>query len=203
LESNVLPNADVINDLIQEFNKLPGIGPKSAQRIVFHLLRAGDEQSRLLAEAILTLKRKITLCSTCCNVTEADPCAICGNDQRDRSQICIVEQPQDILALEHTGIYHGLYHVLHGAISPTEGIGTDDIRVRELMNRLKDGSVSEIILATNPNLEGEQTAMYLSRLITPLGIRVTRLARGLPYGTELEYADDVTLTRAIEGRQEF
>jgi len=203
LESNVLPNADVINDLIQEFNKLPGIGPKSAQRIVFHLLRAGDEQSKLLAEAILTLKRKITLCSICCNVTEADPCTICRNDQRDHSQICIVEQPQDILALEHTGIYHGLYHVLHGAISPAEGIGTDDIRVRELMNRLKDGSVSEIILATNPNLEGEQTAMYLSRLITPLGIRVTRLARGLPYGTELEYADDVTLTRAIEGRQEF
>ncbi len=203
MESNVLPNADVINDLIQEFNKLPGIGPKSAQRIVFHLLRAGDEQSKLLAEAILTLKRKITLCSICCNVTEADPCTICRNDQRDHSQICIVEQPQDILALEHTGIYHGLYHVLHGAISPAEGIGTDDIRVRELMNRLKDGSVSEIILATNPNLEGEQTAMYLSRLITPLGIRVTRLARGLPYGTELEYADDVTLTRAIEGRQEF
>ena len=203
MESNALPNADVINDLIQEFNKLPGIGPKSAQRIVFHLLRAGDEQSKLLAEAILTLKRKITLCSTCCNVTEADPCAICRNDQRDRSQICIVEQPQDVLAMEHTGIYHGLYHVLHGAISPTEGVGTDDIRVRELMNRLKDGSVSEIILATNPNLEGEQTAMYLSSLITPLGIRVTRLARGLPYGTELEYADDVTLTRAIEGRQEF
>ena len=203
MESNVLPNADVINDLIQEFNKLPGIGPKSAQRIVFHLLRAGDEQSKLLAEAILTLKRKITLCSICCNVTEADPRTICRNDQRDHSQICIVEQPQDILALEHTGIYHGLYHVLHGAISPAEGIGTDDIRVRELMNRLKDGSVSEIILATNPNLEGEQTAMYLSRLITPLGIRVTRLARGLPYGTELEYADDVTLTRALEGRAEF
>jgi recombination protein RecR len=203
LEHDALPHADVIDNLIQEFNKLPGIGPKSAQRIVFHLLRAGDEQSRLLAEAILTLKRKITLCSTCCNVTEADPCPICRSDKRDRSQICIVEQPQDILALEHTGIYHGMYHVLHGAISPAEGIGTDDIRVRELMSRLKDGSVSEIILATNPNLEGEQTAMYLSRLITPLGIRVTRLARGLPYGTELEYADDVTLTRAIEGRQEF
>ncbi len=203
MEQDALPNTDVLNNLIQEFNKLPGIGPKSAQRIVFHLLRAGDEQSKLLAEAILSLKRKITLCSTCCNVTEADPCTICRNDQRDRSQICIVEQPQDILALEHTGIYHGMYHVLHGAISPAEGVGTDDIRLRELMDRLKDGSVSEIILATNPNLEGEQTAMYLSRLITPLGIRVTRLARGLPFGTELEYADDVTLTRAIEGRQEF
>ena len=203
MEQNVLPHADVIDNLIQEFNKLPGIGPKSAQRIVFYLLRAGDEQSKLLAEAILSLKRKITLCSTCFNVTESDPCSLCRNDKRDPSQICIVEQPQDILAIEHTGIYHGMYHVLHGAISPTEGVGTEDIRVRELMNRLKDGAVKEIILATNPNLEGEQTAMYLSHLITPLGIRVTRLARGLPFGTELEYADDVTLTRAIEGRQEF
>ncbi len=203
MDQNVLPNADVIDNLIQEFNKLPGIGPKSAQRIVYHLLRAGDEQSKYLAEAILSLKRKITLCSVCCNVTESDPCPICRSDKRDRSQICIVEQPQDILALEHTGIYYGLYHVLHGAISPTEGIGTENIRAKELMDRLKDGSVREVILATNPNLEGEQTAMYLSRLITPLGIRVTRLARGLPFGTELEYADDVTLTRAIEGRQEF
>jgi len=203
LDQNALPNADVIDSLIQEFNKLPGIGPKSAQRIVFYLLRAGDEQSKSLAEAILSLKRRITLCSTCCNVTESDPCSICRSDKRDCSQVCIVEQPQDILALEHTGIYSGMYHVLHGAISPTEGIGTDDIRARELMDRLKDGVVKEVILATNPNLEGEQTAMYLSHLITPLGIRVTRLARGLPFGTELEYADDVTLTRAIEGRQEF
>ena len=203
MEPNVLPNVDVIDNLIQEFNKLPGIGPKSAQRIVYYLLRAGDEQSKSLAEAIISLKQKVTLCSTCFNVTESDPCSLCRSDQRDRSQICIVEQPQDILALEHTGIYHGMYHILHGAISPIEGIGTEDIRVRELMNRLKDGSVKEVILATNPNLEGEQTAMYLSHLITPLGIRVTRLARGLPFGTELEYADDVTLTRAIEGRQEF
>ena len=203
MDQNALPNADAIDGLIQEFNKLPGIGPKSAQRIVFYLLRSGDEQSKSLAEAILSLKRKITLCSTCCNVTESDPCSICRCDKRDCSQVCIVEQPQDILALEHTGIYSGMYHVLHGAISPTEGIGTDDIRARELMDRLKDGVVKEVILATNPNLEGEQTAMYLSHLITPLGIRVTRLARGLPFGTELEYADDVTLTRAIEGRQEF
>jgi recombination protein RecR len=203
LEPNVLPNVDVIDNLIQEFNKLPGIGPKSAQRIVYYLLRTGDEQSKFLAEAILSLKQKVTLCSTCFNVTESDPCSLCRSDKRDRSQICIVEQPQDILALEHTGIYHGMYHILHGAISPIEGIGTEDIRVRELMSRLKDGSVKEVILATNPNLEGEQTAMYLSHLITPLGIKVTRLARGLPFGTELEYADDVTLTRAIEGRQEF
>ena len=203
MEPNVLPNVDVIDNLIQEFNKLPGIGPKSAQRIVYYLLRAGDEQSKSLAEAIFSLKRRVTLCSTCFNVTESDPCTLCRSDKRDRSQICIVEQPQDILALEHTGIYHGMYHILHGAISPIEGIGTEDIRVRELMSRLKDGSVKEVILATNPNLEGEQTAMYLSHLITPLSVRVTRLARGLPFGTELEYADDVTLTRAIEGRQEF
>jgi recombination protein RecR len=194
---------DAISRLVQEFNKLPGIGPKSAQRITFYLLRAPEEQARLLADALLSLKQKITLCSICCNVTESDPCPICRHQERDASQICIVEQPQDILALEHTGIYKGLYHVLHGAISPTEGIGTEDIRIRELLNRLQNGQVKEVILATNTNLEGEQTAMYLSRLIAPLAIRVTRLARGLPYGTELEYADDVTLTRAIEGRQDF
>lgn len=198
-----IPAADAINKLIQEFNKLPGIGPKSAQRIAFYLLRAPEEQTRLLAEAVLSLKQKITLCSVCFNVTESDPCPICRNDERNRSQICIVEQPQDILALEHTGIYKGLYHVLHGAISPTEGIGSEDIRIKELLTRLRDGSVSEVIMATNPTLEGEQTAMYLSHLISPLGIKVTRLARGLPFGTELEYADDVTLTSAIEGRQEF
>jgi recombination protein RecR len=198
-----LPSADAINQLIQELNRLPGIGPKSAQRLAFYLLRAPEEQTKLLAETIRSLRQKITLCSTCLNVTESDPCFICRSDQRDRSQICIVEQPQDILALEHTGIYQGRYHVLHGAISPTEGVGTDDIRIKELLSRLQDGVVKEVILATNPNLEGEQTAMYLSRLITPMGIRVTRLARGLPFGTELEYADDVTLTRAIEGRQEF
>ena len=203
MNQNLIPAAEAINKLIQEFNKLPGIGPKSAQRLVFYLLRAPDEQTKLLAEAILSLKQKITLCSICLNVTESDPCPICRSDQRDRTKICIVEQPQDILALEHTGIYQGLYHVLHGAITPTEGIGADDIRIKELLNRLQDGSVTEVILATNTNLEGEQTAMYLSHLISPTGIKVTRLARGLPFGTELEYADDVTLTRAIEGRQEF
>jgi len=203
LNQNLIPAAEAINKLIQEFNRLPGIGPKSAQRLAYYLLRAPDEQTKLLAEAILSLKQKVVLCSTCFNVTESDPCPTCRSDERDRSKICIVEQPQDILALEHTGIYKGLYHVLHGAISPTEGIGADDIRIKELLSRLPDGSVSEVILATNPNLEGEQTAMYLQRLISPLGIRVTRLARGLPFGTELEYADDVTLTRALEGRQEF
>ena len=203
MDQGLVPAADAINKLIQEFNKLPGIGPKSAQRIAFYLLRANDEQTRLLAEAVQSLKQKITLCSICFNVTESDPCPLCRNDERNQSQICIVEQPQDILALEHTGIYKGLYHVLHGAISPTEGVGSDDIRIKELLHRLQDSSISEVILATNPNLECEQTAMYLSRLISPLGIKVTRLARGLPFGTELEYADDVTLTRALEGRQEF
>lgn len=203
MNQNLIPAAAAVDKLIQELNKLPGIGPKSAQRLTYYLLRAPEEQARLLTEAILSVKQKVTLCSTCFNVTESDICLICGSDHRDRSKICIVEQPQDILALEHTRIYNGLYHVLHGAISPTEGVGTGDIKINELMDRLQDGSIDEVILATNTNLEGEQTAMYLNKLISPLGIRVTRLARGLPFGSELEYADDVTLTRAIEGRQEF
>ena len=194
---------EVVYRLIQEFNKLPGIGPKSAQRLTYHLLRAPEEQARLLAEALLSLKQETRLCSICLNVTDSDPCLVCRSNERDQTKICVVEQPQDILALEHTRIYNGLYHVLHGAISPTEGIGASDVKIKEFMERLQGGSVKEVILATNPNLEGEQTAMYLNKLISPLGIRVTRLARGLPFGTELEYADDVTLTRAIEGRQEF
>ena len=203
MNQNPIPAAAAVYKLIQELNKLPGIGPKSAQRLTYYLLRAPEEQAKLLAEAILSVKQKITLCSICFNVTESDLCLICRSDHRDCSKICIVEQPQDILALEHTAIYKGLYHVLHGAISPTEGIGTEDIRIGELMNRLQGSSINEVILATNTNLEGEQTALYLSKVISPLGIRVTRLARGLPFGTELEYADDVTLTRAIEDRQEF
>ncbi len=203
MNQNPIPAAAAVYKLIQELNKLPGIGPKSAQRLTYYLLRAPEEQAKLLAEAILSVKQKITLCSICFNVTESDLCLICRSDHRDCSKICIVEQPQDILALEHTKIYNGLYHVLHGAISPTEGVGTGDIKIDELMGRLQDGSIDEVILATNTNLEGEQTAMYLNKLILPLGIRVTRLARGLPFGSELEYADDVTLTRAIEGRQEF
>ncbi len=198
-----IPTAEAVNKLIRELNKLPGIGPKSAQRLAYYLLRAPEEEARQLAEAILSIKQRVRLCSICFNVTEADPCLICRSDERDRSKICIVEQPQDILALEHTRIYNGLYHVLHGAISPTEGIGADDIKIKELMSRFQGGSIDEVILATNHNLEGEQTAMYLNKLVSPLGTKVTRLARGLPFGTELEYADDVTLTRAIEGRQEF
>ena len=195
------PAAGPINKLIEEFSKLPGIGAKSAQRLAYHLLRSPVEQSRLLADAILALKQQITLCSVCCNVTDANPCAICSNVQRDHTRVCIVEQPQDILALEHTHAYKGVYHVLHGAISPTDGVGANDIHLQELLERLKDGQIIEVVLATNANLEGEQTAMYLNRLIAPLGIKVTRIARGLPFGSELEYADDVTLTRALEGRQ--
>ncbi len=203
MNQSLPPAAEPINRLIQELNKLPGIGPKSAQRLAYYLLRASEEQARLLAEAVLAVKQQIVLCSVCFNVTDSDPCAICRNEERDHTRICIVEQPQDILAIEHTRAYKGLYHVLHGAISPTEGIGTGDIRIDELVRRLNNGSISELILATNTNLEGEQTAMYINRLISPLGIKVTRLARGLPFGAELEYADDITLTRAFEGRQEL
>ena len=198
-----VPSTGTVDRLIQELNRLPSIGPKSAQRLAFHLLRVSPEEARQLAEAILSVKENTRLCSVCCNVTDADPCPICLNVQRDGNQVCIVEQPQDVLALEHTGIFHGRYHVLHGAISPSEGVGADNVRIKELMHRLENDSVREVILATNTNLEGETTAMYLTRLITPLGIKVTRLARGLPFGTELEYADDVTLTHALEGRQEF
>ena len=203
MNQSFIPTTEAVSQLIQELNRLPGIGPKSAQRLAYYLLRAPEEQAKELADAIRSVKQKTRLCSICFNVTESDPCSICGNNQRDHSKICIVEQPQDILALEHTKIYNGLYHVLHGAISPTEGVGADALKIKELMERLQGSSVDEVILATNPNLEGEQTAMYLNKLVSPLGIRVTRLARGLPFGTELEYADDVTLTRAIEGRQEF
>jgi recombination protein RecR len=203
LNQGTVQSADAISRLIQELNKLPGIGPKSAQRLAYYLMRAPQEQAIQLAEAILSIKQKIRLCSTCFNVTDTDPCVICRNDQRNRSQVCVVEQPQDILAIEHTGVYKGLYHVLHGAISPTEGIGSNDVRIKELAVRLQDGVVKEVILATNTNLEGEQTAMYLNQLLSPLGINITRLARGLPFGTELEYADDTTLTRALEGRQQL
>jgi recombination protein RecR len=194
---------EAVSKLIQELNKLPGVGPKSAQRIAYYLLRANDIDNQALAEAILQVRQKTKLCSICLNVSETDICRICSSEPRDRSKICIVEQPQDILALEHTRKFNGLYHVLHGALSPGDGIGPDDIKINELVERLKGGTVTEVILATNTNLEGEQTALYLHRLVAPLSIKVTRLARGLPFGSELEYADDITLSRALEGRQEF
>jgi recombination protein RecR len=198
LPSTAMP----VSRLIEEFSKLPGVGPKSAQRLTYYLLRASQEDAQALAQAILEVKEKIILCSICQNITDADPCAICNNDQRDRGIICVVEEPLDILALERTGSYRGMYHVLHGVISPMDGIGPDDLKVRELLARLKSGEVQEVIMATNPNLEGEATSMYLTRLISPLGLKVTRLARGLPMGADLEYADNVTLARALEGRQE-
>ena len=191
-----------VGRLIEELSRLPGIGPKSAQRLAYYLLRAPQEYAQALAQAILEVKEKIVLCSVCQNITDSDPCAICRDEQREQSIICVVEEPLDILALERTGSYKGLYHVLHGAISPVDGVGPDDLKVRELLARLKDGRVREVIMATNPNLQGEATAMYLSRLIAPLGVKMTRLARGLPMGADLEYADNITLARALEGRQE-
>lgn len=188
--------------LIDEFHKLPGIGPKSAQRLTYHLLRIPPDDALALARAITELKEKTVLCSVCQNVTEEDPCGICRDASRDRSMICVVEEPLDILAVERTRGFHGLYHVLHGVISPMDGIGPDDLKVGELLARLRGGAVQEVIMATNPNLEGEATSMYVSRLLTPLGVRVTRLARGLPMGSDLEYADDVTLSRALENRQD-
>jgi recombination protein RecR len=188
--------------LIEEFHKLPGIGPKSAQRLTYHLLRAPADDARALAQAILEVKEKTVLCSVCQNITDSDPCSICSNPERDHGAICVVEEPLDILALERTGAYRGLYHVLHGVISPMDGVGPEDLKVQELLSRLRSGDVREVIMATNPNLEGEATAMYIARLISPLGLKVTRLARGLPVGADLEYADNVTLARALEGRQE-
>jgi recombination protein RecR len=186
--------------LIEEFAKLPGIGPKTAQRLTFHLLRLPAEAARALAEAILHMKEAVIFCSSCLNITEKDPCAVCRAETRDRTAICVVEEPLDVVALERTREFKGLYHVLHGAISPVEGVGPDDLKIKELLRRL-DGAVTEVILATNPNVEGEATAMYLARLIQPLGVKVSRLARGLPMGGDLEYADEVTLARALEGRR--
>ena len=195
--------AEPVAKLVEAFNKLPGIGPKSAQRLAYYLLRSPDEEAKALAEAILTLKERIRLCSICFNITVCDPCLICQDKERDHSKICVVERPLDIPSLERTGKYKGVYHVLHGAINPVRGIGSAELKIKELSSRLQDGSVKEVILATNPNLEGETTAMYLRRIILPLGIRISRLARGLPFGSDLEYADDMTLGQALEDRREF
>lgn len=194
--------APPIAHLIEALHKLPGIGPKSAQRLTYYLLRASAEEARTLAQAIVELKEKITFCSICQNVTEVDPCGICSDSQRERSTICVVEEPLDILALERSRQYYGLYHVLHGVVSPMDGVGPEDLKLDELVARMRNGDVKEVIMATNPNLEGEATAMYVGRLLEPMGIRVTRLARGLPTGADLEYADDTTLARALEFRQD-
>jgi recombination protein RecR len=190
-----------VQDLIDELGRLPGIGPKSAQRIAFHLLAADPADVTRLAAALQRVKDEVRFCRTCGNVAEADECRICRDARRDLSVICVVEEPKDVVAVERTREFRGRYHVLGGAISPIEGVGPDDLRVRELMVRLQDGTVTELILATDPNLEGEATATYLARLVKPMGLRVTRLASGLPVGGDLEYADEVTLGRAFEGRR--
>ena len=189
--------------LIEELHRLPGIGPKSAQRLAYYILRATQEEAQALAESILEVKEKIKLCSVCQNTTDVEPCLTCSDDVRDRSIICVVEEPLDILAIERTRGHRGMYHVLHGCISPMEGVGPEQLKIRELLERLRDGAVIEVIMAMNPNLEGEATTMYVSRLLQPLGVKVTRLARGLPMGGDLEYADDLTLARALENRQEL
>ncbi len=206
------PLAQPVSNLIDAFSRLPGIGPKSASRLAYFLLRSDEDIALSLAAALQELKAATLFCGLCYNIADRDPCAICDNEQRDRSIICVVEEPLDVQAIERTGSYQGLYHVLHGAISPVEGIGPDDLKLRELLNRLQPArqeeengfqAPGELLVATNPNLEGEATAMYIARLIKPLGLRVTRLARGLPTGGDLEYADEMTLSNALSGRLEM
>jgi recombination protein RecR len=193
-----------LNKLINELSKLPGIGGKTAQRLAFHILSLSDREAEALAEAIVSAKKNLRYCSECGNLTDQDKCLICSDATRDRSVICVVETPQDVMAMERIREYRGLYHVLHGAISPAEGIGPNDINLKSLITRLQaSDEVKEIIIATNPNIEGEATAMYISRLLKPAGIKVTRIAHGIPVGGDLEYADEVTLLKAIEGRREL
>jgi len=199
MQSSVEPVAR----LVEQFARLPGIGPKTAQRLTFYLLRTSEQVSLELADAIRHMKQAVKFCSICLNITDVEPCAICRDDRRDRSMICVVEEPLDIVAVERTRGYKGLYHVLHGALSPVDGIGPEDLKITELLARLRSGEVQELILATNPNVEGETTAIYLTRLLRPLGVRVTQIARGLPVGGDLEYADEVTLARAMEGRRDM
>jgi recombination protein RecR len=195
--------AQPIQQLIDALESLPGIGPKSASRLAFHILRMPDEQVNTLAQAIATLKENILYCSHCQNLSQTDPCEICRDPGRDQHLICVVEDPMDVVAIERTHAYKGLYHVLHGVINPVEGIGPEDLRIQPLLERLQKNAIAEILIATNPNMEGEATAMYLARLLHARGVRVTRLARGLPVGGDLEYADEVTLSRALEGRRDI
>jgi recombination protein RecR len=192
-----------VQDLIDELGRLPGIGPKSAQRIAFHLLKVETADAERLARAIHEVKAKVHFCRVCWNVAEGELCRICRDSRRDTSVVCVVEEPKDLVAIEKTQEFRGRYHVLGGAISPIEGVGPDDLRIRELLHRIEPEGIGEVILATNPNIEGEATAMYLARLLSPLGVRVTRPASGLPVGGDLEYADEVTLGRAFAGRREM
>lgn len=189
--------------LVEQFRRLPGIGPKSATRLAYHVLAMDREQSRDLAEAIIEAKEKIGYCSVCFNLTDCDPCQICRSDTRDTGLICVVEEPQDVAAMERTREYRGRYHVLHGSLSPLDGVGPDELRLKELLARIKDGETQEVIMATNPDVEGEATAMYIARLLKPLGVKVTRIGHGLPVGGDLEYADEVTLSKALENRREM
>ena len=192
-----------VQRLIEEFSRLPGIGPKSAQRLAFHLLRSSEETTKALVIAVDNMKRQVDLCSICFHITDKDPCQLCLDEERDESVLCVVEQALDVIVLERTGQYKGRYHVLQGVLNPMEGIGPEDLRINELLQRVQAGSIDEVIMATNPSLEGESTAMYVQRLLMPHGIRVTRLARGLPSGADLEYTDEITLAHAFEGRQTF
>ncbi len=192
-----------IANLISKLTRLPGIGPKTAQRLAFFIMSGSNDEARDLAMAIVDAKKKIKYCSVCCNLTDTDPCLMCRSSDRDKEVICVLEHPRDIIAMERTREYRGLYHVLHGAISPIDGIGPEDLKIREFLNRLEEGSIKEVIVATDPDVEGEATALYLARLIKPLGIRVTRIAHGLPIGGDLEYADEVTLGKALLGRREL
>ncbi|NLH97463.1 MAG: recombination protein RecR [Clostridiaceae bacterium] len=189
--------------LIEELEKLPGIGHKTAQRLAFHILNLPAEKSEALANAIREAKLKTRYCSVCSNITETDPCSICSSAKRDHGIICVVEDPKDVIAMERVREFNGVYHVLHGVISPMEGIGPEDIRIKELLQRICDGNIREVIIATDPDVEGEATAMYISRLLKPIGIRITRIAHGIPVGGDLEYADEVTLAKALEGRREL
>lgn len=197
------PGAEPVGRLIEEFDKLPGIGPKMAQRLAYHLVRMPDEFARSLADALIAVKERIVLCSICYNITEQDPCRICSDPARDQSRICVVEEALDVMALERTGVYRGLFHVLHGAISPMNGVYPGDLKIEALLSRLRDGVVQEVVLATNPNMEGDATSMYIHNLLASTGIQVTRPASGLPVGGDLEYADEVTLGRAMEARRDF
>ena len=191
-----------IEKLIQSFEKLPSIGNKTAARLAFYILNASEEETNDFVSSIVNAKKNLKYCSKCYNISDTDPCQICGNPKRDQSEICVVEDVRDIIAMEKTHEFRGVYHVLHGSISPMNGIGPDDIKIKELLSRLMDGTVKEVILATNPRVEGEATAMYLSKLIKPLGVKVTRIAHGIPVGGDLEYTDEITLTKALEGRRE-
>jgi recombination protein RecR len=195
--------AKPIDHLIDALTRLPGIGKKTASRLAFHILRSSPSEAQELARAILDVKEKIRLCSTCFNLTDEDPCRICKDERRTQEILCVVEGPNDLIAIENTGVFNGRYHVLHGTISPLDGIGPDDIKIKELMGRLRSGEISEVILATNPTVEGGTTALYLTDLIKSFGIRITRIAYGIPMGSEIEYADGMTLSKALEGRREI